>query len=308
MQYVLGKIRVELALVLLYSVSFWLVHYFYEAVPLTIPIAIPGIVGTIISLLLAFKSNQAYDRWWEARIVWGAIVNDSRSLLRQVVAFYKDPDFSDEANNFKERFAKRQAAWCFSLANRLRGKDSVKPAKQFLDDEEFQLVKRYKHIPNALLLQHSKELMKATANGRLNTFQQVEIDNTLTRLCDSMGKAERIKNTIFPTTYSMYIRFTLCLFVILLPFGMIEDLGWLVIPVTTTIGAAFFLIEKMAIHLQDPFENRPTDTPMTVISHNIHKDLLEMVNEFREEYESELQKKVQNTATADKARQPYFVL
>ncbi|WP_246282589.1 bestrophin family protein [Flavobacterium agri] len=308
MKYVLGKIKIELSLVLIYSVSFWLIHYFYEAVPLTIPVAIPAIIGTIISLLLAFKSNQAYDRWWEARIVWGAIVNDSRSLLRQVVAFYKDPDFSDEANRFKEQFAKRQAAWCFSLANRLRGKDSLKPVKEFLDEDEFHIVKRHKHIPNALLLMHSKELTKATEKGRLNTFQQVEIDNTLTRLCDSMGKAERIKNTIFPTTYSMYIRFTLCLFVMLLPFGMVEDLGWLMIPVVTTMGAAFFLIEKMAIHLQDPFENRPTDTPMTVISNNIHKDLLEMVNEFREEYEHELQRKMPHPTPAMKVKQPYFVL
>lgn len=308
MKYVLGKIRVELALVLTYAISFWLIHYSYNAVPLTIPIAIPGIVGTIISLLLAFKSNQAYDRWWEARIVWGGIVNDSRSLLRQVVAFYKDPDFSDEANNFKEKYAKRQAAWCFSLADRLRGKDSVKAAKKFLDDDEFQFVKRHKHVPNAILLLHAKEAMKAMNNGRINTFQQVEIDNTLTRLCDGMGKCERIKNTIFPTTYSMYIRFTLCLFIILLPFGMVEDLGWLVIPVTTTIGAAFFLIEKMAIHLQDPFENRPTDTPMTVISNNIHKDLLEMVNEFREEYEHELTPKNAGPAPVMKAKQPYFIL
>ncbi|RZJ71385.1 bestrophin family protein [Flavobacterium sp.] len=308
MEYVLGKIKIELALVLIYSTSFWLVHYFYAAVPLTIPIAIPGIVGTIISLLLAFKSNQAYDRWWEARIVWGGIVNDSRSLLRQVVAFYKDPDFSDEANNFKEKFAKRQAAWCFSLTNRLRGKDSVKAAKQFLDEDEFQFIKRHKHVPNAILLLHAKETMKALGNGRINTFQQVEIDNTLTRLCDGMGKCERIKNTIFPTTYSMYIRFTLCLLIILLPFGMIDDLGWLVIPLTTTIGAAFFLIEKMAIHLQDPFENRPTDTPMTVISQNIHKDLLEMVNEFREEYEHEFSAKASQPKPVEKVKQPYFVL
>ena len=306
--YILGKIRKELIFVSLYSILVALMYNNFHFTRISIPIAIPTILGTVISLLLAFKSNQAYDRWWEARIVWGAIVNDSRSLLRQVVAFYKDPDFSDEANNYKERFAKRQAAWCFSLANRLRGKDSVKPAKEFLEDDEFQKIKRHKHVPNALLLLHSRELIKAMENGRLNTFQQVEIDNTLTRLCDSMGKAERIKNTIFPTTYSMYIRFTLCLFVILLPFGMVNDLGWLVVPVTTTIGAAFFLIEKMAIHLQDPFENRPTDTPMTVISNNILKDLLEMVNEYREEYESELLKKTPHPIPAIKVKQPYFVL
>ncbi len=288
MKYVLGKIRTELVLVLLYACTFSLFHYAYNSVAMEIPIAIPTILGTIISLLLAFKSNQAYDRWWEARIVWGSIVNDSRSLLRQVIAFYEDDGLSDEGNNFKERFAKRQSAWCYSLAQMLRGKDSIRPAKSLLNEEELQFVKRHKHVPNAILMLHAKELTRATARGKINTFQQVEIDNTLTRICESMGKCERIKNTIFPTTYSMYIRFTLCLFIVLLPFGVVQHLGWLQIPVVTMIGAAFFLIEKMAIHLQDPFENRPTDTPMTLISQNIEKNLLQMVNEYRDEYELQL--------------------
>lgn len=308
MRYVLGKIRVELTLVLLYSTIFWLVHVYYEAMPLTIPIAIPGIVGTIISLLLAFKSNQAYDRWWEARIVWGAIVNDSRSLLRQVIAFYREESFSADALNYKERFAKRQAAWCYALTQMLRGKESLESIKDLLSEEEFQYVKKHNHIPNALLLIHARELSDAASENKINTFQQVEIDNTLTRLCDSMGKCERIKNTIFPTTYSMYIRFTLLLFIVSLPFGMLEDLGWLVIPVTTTIGAAFFLIEKMAIHLQDPFESRPTDTPMSVISHSIEKNLLEMVNEYREEYEREFPRINASPVPAENVKSAYFVL
>lgn len=308
MKYVLGKIKIELALVSIYATSFWILHYYYAAVPMNIPIAIPTIVGTIISLLLAFKSNQAYDRWWEARIVWGSIVNDSRSLLRQVVTFYNDPDCSAEANSYKERFAKRQAAWCYSLAQSLRGKDPLKPVKPLLNEEELQFVTRYKHVPNAILMVHAKELIKALKEGKINTFQQVEIDNTLTRLCDSMGKCERIKNTIFPTTYSMYIRFTLCLFVMLLPFGMAEHLGWLLIPVVTTIGAAFFLVEKMAIHLQDPFENRPTDTPMTVISNNIESNLLQMVNEFRDEYEHEIPAGNQKLHHIQPVKNAYFVL
>jgi len=308
MTYVLGKIRVELSLVLLYATAFWVFHYFYSGVPLNIPITIPGIVGTIISLLLAFKSNQAYDRWWEARIIWGSIVNESRTLLRQVIAFYKDPDFSAEANNFKERFAHRQAAWCYSLSESLRGKDSMKSAKSLLEKDELQFVKRHAHVPNAILMLHSRALTKAMEDGKINTFQQVEIDNTLTRLCDAMGKCERIKNTIFPTTYSMYIRFTLCLFVILLPFGMAEHLGWLLIPVVTTIAAAFFLVEKMAIHLQDPFENRPTDTPMTVISKNIEKNLLQMVNEFRDEYEQEIQDEKPKVHHIQPVKNAYFVL
>lgn len=308
MQYVLGKIRTELILVFLYATAFSVVHHFYGSIALEIPIAIPTIVGTVISLLLAFKSNQAYDRWWEARIIWGAVVNDSRTLLRQVIAFYKDPDFSDDANHFKEKFAKRQAAWCHSLAQSLRGKDPIKPARPLLGEDELQFVQRHKHVPNAILMLHAKALTQATQNDKFNTYQQVEIDNTLTRLCDSMGKCERIKNTIFPTTYSMYIRFTLCLFIILLPFGVAQHLGWLQIPVVVTLGAAFFLIEKMAIHLQDPFESRPTDTPMTTISNNIEKNLLQMVNEFRDEYEHEIPESKNKTHHIEPVRNAYFVL
>lgn len=308
MKYVFGKIKVELALVIGYTILFEIIHHFYHAFSINIPIAVPAIIGTVISLLLAFKSNQAYDRWWEARIVWGAIVNDSRSLLRQVIAFYKDPDFSIKANDYKERFAKRQAAWCYALAQSLRGKDAHKICKSFLDDEEYSFIKNHKHVPNAILMLHAKELRKAKQDGRLNTYQQVEIDNTLTRLCDSMGKCERIKNTIFPTTYSMYIRFTLCLFILLLPFGLTDFLGWMQIPVVAAIGAACFLIEKMAIHLEDPFENRPTDTPMLTISSNIEINLMQMVNEYRDEFEPGVARATVKDDSEPVIKNPYFVL
>jgi ion channel-forming bestrophin family protein len=287
LKYVVGKIKFELALVILYAIGFEAIHHFYNAGSVNIPIAVPAILGTIISLLLGFKSNQAYDRWWEARTVWGAIVNDSRSLVRQVISFYKDPNFSVEAGEFRERFAKRQAAWCYALAQSLRGKDAIKPLTTLLTPDDLRFVKNFKHVPNAILMLHAKDLKKALDEGRINAYQQVSMDNMLTNLCDSMGKCERIKNTVFPTTYSMYIRFTLCLFIILLPFGLKDYLGWLQIPVVGVIGAACFLIEKMAIHLQDPFENRPTDTPMISISNNIENNLMQMVNEYRDEFENE---------------------
>lgn len=308
MKYVLGKIRVELILVLLYVISFDLLHRFYETEAMNIPIAIPTIIGTVISLLLAFKSNQAYDRWWEARMIWGAIVNDSRTLLRQVIGFYKDPDFSVEANEFKENFAKRQAAWCYSLGQALRGKDPLKPIKHLLTADEFRYVSKHKHVPNAILILHSRALKIAKDQGKINTYQQVEIDNTLTRLCDSMGKCERIKNTVFPTTYSLYIRFTLCLFIMLLPFGLTNLVGWLQIPLVTTIAAAFFLVEKMAIHLQDPFENRPTDTPVTAISTAIEKNLIQMVNEFRDEFDENIEKIDSSLHHIQPVKNAYFVL
>jgi putative membrane protein len=285
MKYVIGKIKVELALVLSYTILFEIFHHYFTDISVDVPIAIPTMIGTIISLLLAFKSNQAYDRWWEARIIWGAIVNESRTLVRQILTFYKDPDFSVEANEFKENFTKRQIAWCYSLGQALRGKDAIKPLKDLISEEELNFVKNHQNIPNAILLLHARDLRIARKDKRINTYQQVEIDNTLSRLCDAMGKCERIKNTIFPTTYSMYIRLTLCLFILLLPFGLIDVLSWFAIPLITAIAAAFFLIERMAIHLQDPFENRPTDTPVTAIANTIEKNLMQMLNEYQSEFD-----------------------
>jgi ion channel-forming bestrophin family protein len=285
MKYVLGKIKVELGLVMAYTILFEVFHHYFINVSVDIPIAIPTMVGTIISLLLAFKSNQAYDRWWEARIIWGSIVNESRTLVRQMLTFYKDPEFSVEANEFKENFTKRQIAWCYSLGQALRNKDAIKPIKDLISEEELNFVKNHQNIPNAILLLHARDLRIARKDKRLNAYQQVEIDKTLTRLCDAMGKCERIKNTIFPTTYSMYIRMTLCLFILLLPFGLISLLSWFAIPLITVVAGMFFLIEKMAIHLQDPFENRPTDTPVTTIANTIEKNLMQMLNEYQSEFD-----------------------
>jgi putative membrane protein len=307
MKYILGKIKVEIALVLAYTILFEIFHYYFINLPVDIPIAIPTMIGTIISLLLAFKSNQAYDRWWEARIVWGAVVNDSRTLIRQILTFYKDPDFSVEANEFKENFAKRQIAWCYSLGQSLRGKDAIKPLKGLVSEEEIKYITNHQNVPNAILMLHARDLRNAKNDKHINMYQQVEIDNTLSRLCDEMGKCERIKNTIFPTTYSMYIRLTLCLFILLLPFGLTSVLSWFAIPLITAIAAAFFLIERMAIHLQDPFENRPTDTPVTTIANTIEKNIKQMLNEYQSDFDilnefdlKEQPKKAENDA--------YFVL
>ena len=164
MKYVLGKIKVELGLVMAYTILFEVFHHYFINVSVDIPIAIPTMVGTIISLLLAFKSNQAYDRWWEARIIWGSIVNESRTLVRQMLTFYKDPEFSVEANEFKENFTKRQIAWCYSLGQALRNKDAIKPIKDLISEEELNFVKNHQNIPNAILLLHARDLRKARAD------------------------------------------------------------------------------------------------------------------------------------------------
>lgn len=279
-KYVFGKIKVELLVIALYAAIITLIYEHTHLSAFTMPLSVPMIMGTVISLLLAFRSNQAYDRWWEARTIWGAIVNESRTLARQIKTLSKEAYQGDDMFFFKQRIIKRQIAWCHSLNQTLRNQSALDKLERLLAKRDMQYLLSYSNKPMALLELHGNDVQQAYENGWINGYQQVEIDKTLTRLCDAMGKCERIKNTVFPATYSLYIHFSMIVFFTLLPFSLLEVFGvFLFIPAMLAIGAIFFLIEKMAIHLQDPFENKPTDTPMNAICATIERDLKQVINE-----------------------------
>lgn len=277
--YIMGKIKKELLLITIYSVIITIIYENFHVTRISIPIAIPTIMGTVISLLLGFRSNQAYDRWWEARHIWGSIVNDSRTLSRQVLCFTEVVYEGDEVHQFRDKLIRRQIAWCYSLGQFLRGQNATRGLDKYLNRQELDFIRHYDHVPGALLELHARDLKFALEQGWINRFQQVEIDRTLSRLCDAMGKCERIKNTVFPVTYSMYIHFSMLLFIAFLPFAVIQYFGIFEVPVVVAIAASFLLIEKMAIHLQEPFENKPTDTPMTTIARSIERNLAQMLRD-----------------------------
>jgi putative membrane protein len=226
MGYIFGKIKYELLAVTVYAVVIAVLFNTLDMRAISIPISVPTIIGTVISLLLAFRSNQAYDRWWEARGIWGAIVNDSRSLTRQILSFTVSDEYQpEELEHFRAVFVKRQIAWTYSLGQSLRKTNAVHGLERLLSKRELNYISRYDNIPAALLELHGRDLAYALQKGWINAYQHVELDRSLTRLCDSMGKCERIKNTIFPATYSLYIHFANLFFILLLPFAVIDFMG-----------------------------------------------------------------------------------
>lgn len=277
--YVFGKIKTEMLWITLYAIVIAVLYENYHITRISLPIAVPAILGTVISLLLGFRSNQAYDRWWEARHIWGAIVNDSRTFARQTISFTSNL-YEDEAIiAFRQRMINRQIAWNYCLGQFLRKGNCRRALEKRVSARDMEYISNMDHVPAALLDLNARDLKMALDKGWINSYQHVEIDRTLSRLCDSMGKCERIKNTVFPVTYSLYIHFALLFFIALLPFGVIEYFGIVEVPLVVAIAASFLLIEKMAIHLQDPFENKPTDTPMTAIAKSIEKNLKQMMAE-----------------------------
>jgi putative membrane protein len=276
--YVFGKIKVEMAFLTVYSIAVYVSHTYFNFPGVSIPIAISAILGTIISLLLAFRSNQAYDRWWEARTLWGAIVNDSRSFARQIISFIDKTYDGEDKRIMKERMIKRQIAWSYSLSYFLRNQNANKHLTKYITEDEAQNMANVRHVPLALMERQADDLRVLLHMNWINEYQQVAMDETLTRFSNAMGGCERIKNTIFPVTYSFYIHLLVLLFVLMLPFALIETFGIFQIPLVVAISSSFFLIEKMAIHLQDPFENKPTDTPTTAISQSIERDLNQLLS------------------------------
>jgi len=276
-RFLFQKIRFDLLIIFAYSLFLVFIDQFHYLQDIEVPLFIHAILGTTISLLLAFRTNQAYERWWEARIIWGAIVNDSRTLIRQIDEFYNEDDKSE----FIRAFTYRQIAWCYSLGRKLRNLSQDDILKNYFDDDEIVELQKYNNIPNYLLSLHSKAIRSAFIKKSFTDFQQVQLNDTLVRLCDSMGKSERIKTTVFPKTYSILLHFLIYVFATILPFGLEHHPVIIEFSLIVTMTSIFMLIEKIAIYMQDPFENKPTDIPVTSIANKIEQDLLEMIGEYK---------------------------
>lgn len=266
-------IQREMLLVFLFANLVVLAKHFFQLRYLAVPLTIPTLLGTCISLLLAFRTSQSYERWWEARILWGAIVNDSRTFIRQLQMFL--PDLPDQAT-LLHSFVQRQCAWCFVLADSLRGLDQSPHLVEFFEADQVPLLLTQDNLPNRLLLDHGLALRELYRNHQLTDYQLAQLSTTLDNLTASMGGCERIKNTVFPRTYTFNIQVLIYLFTAILPFCFEADLYFLDVPLVTLIASTFLLIEKSAVQLQEPFENKPTDTPMTAIARTIELNLKTM--------------------------------
>ncbi len=272
--YILNKVKYDLVYVLIVSLSVMFITDKYQELLPEMPLTIPAFIGTAISILLSFKLSQSYDRWWEARKVWGAIVNDSRSFviqLQTIIAKGNEPTI--------KKIAFRQIAWCYSLGQSLRGLNPLENLEKFISTTDLEEIKQHNNKPLALLQLHGKDIKDLKENNRLDIFSQLQFDNTLVRLCDAQGKSERIKTTVFPVTYRLFLHTIIYLFVVTLSIALKDVAGYFEIPLLLLISAAFLLLEKSATHMQDPFENRPTDTAMTAIARTIEINIKQLLKE-----------------------------
>lgn len=272
--YIIDKIKWDLLVILLLGLSVNFFSFRFGGFFPEMPLNVPTFLGTAISVLLSFKMSQSYDRWWEARKVWGAIVNDSRSFVLQLQNFIADKD-----HPAIRRMAYRQIAWCYSLGQSLRGLDPLQSLEQYLGTEDITYIARHNNKALAILQLNIDELKQLKLEKQLDSFSHVQLDSTLVRFCDSMGKAERINNTVFPVTYRLFLHAVIYLFVVTLSLSLKNVKPIFETPLLLLISAIFLLLQKTAYHLQDPFKNRPSDIPVTSIARTIEINIRQLMGE-----------------------------
>lgn len=238
------------------------------------PLAIPAFLGTAISVLLSFKMNQSYDRWWEARKVWGGIVNDSRSLVIQLQSF-----ISVGQASIIKRIAFRQIAFCYVAGGSLRNLDILQDTGHLPGSAELTAAAQSDNPSLFLLQSTAKDLMDLRRINAIDVHGHIHVQETIVRLTDSLGSAERINKTIFPSTYRLVLHYIIYLFVVTLAISLKDIDKQLVAPLLLLISAGFLLIEKIAYHLQDPFRNRPSDVPITDIARTVERNIRQLLGE-----------------------------
>lgn len=272
--YILKKTKVEFFYTLVIAIAVSVLTYKFDFVIPNMPINVPAFLGTAISVLLSFKLSQSYDRWWEARKIWGTIVNESRTFTLQLQSFIAHGN-----EQAIKQLAFRHIAWCFCLGQSLRGLDPLEPLGKYISEDDIKKISGFNNKPLAILQLNSRQIAELKNNGKMDIFSHVHINTTLINFTTAMGMAERIKSTVFPVTYRVFLHLMIYLFIITLSIslGVVNPLYE--IPLLLIISCGFFVLEKTASLLQDPFENNPTDTAMTTIATNIEINIKQLLEE-----------------------------
>jgi putative membrane protein len=223
-------------------------------------------VGFVLSLLLAYRTNTAYDRWWEGRKLWGSLVNNSRNLAIKLSAIVNDEkDIT--------YFRKLIPAYSSVLANHLMNEETSLTLFEGMDLD----IDHHKHKPNQIAGLLFKKANTLYLSGKISGDQFIIINAELQSFADVCGACERIKNTPIPFSYNAFIKKFIFFFIMTLPFGFVFSLGYFVIPVVVFIFYVLASLELIAEEIEDPFGNDTNDLPLLKIASNIKKHVEEIL-------------------------------
>lgn len=246
----------------------------YYTVPFTAPSLPLTLFGSALALFLGFRSNSAYQRWWEGRGLWGLMINASRSLARQTRNF-----LPEEAADLKRAIVLRQIAYVNVLRCQLRRQSPEAEALRFLPEEEARVALARTNVANGLVDGTGRRIDLARQRGWIDSIQQSAMESVLVDIANAQGGMERLKNTPLPMQYRFFPTLFTHLLCMLLPLGLVDTLG-LATPLGSTVAGLMFLaLLAVGDDLVDPFADTLHDVPLTAMCRTVEIDLLQAIGE-----------------------------
>lgn len=248
------------------------------SIPLTL-------LGSALVVLISFRNSSAYNRWWEARTIWGGLINSSRSLARQVLTLIDD---NDDGNPVKAVLLRRHVAYIRSLSASLRNEPCAEEVRAFVAADEFERRLTTNNFPNDILNGSAAMLASEYKAGRLDSIRLARLESTLVDVSNCQGGLERIANTPLPYPYVYFPRLFITLFCVIVPIGLVETLEWFTPLASTVVGFMLLAIERVGSDLQSPFQASEHQIQMDALCETIEKNLESMQRDAQRERDGRL--------------------
>jgi len=270
-----------LALMFAFDVAVALIYVYGGWTRIAMPNVPLTIFGGVIGVIVGFRNNSSYQRWWEGRTLWGQLVNYSRSLARQVLTF---PEQLHENESSELRASQRQIlllqiAYVHSLRCQLRGHSPWSELESLMPGFDWEIARSERNVPLYIQKQIADILREWFTRGWIDGLRWTALDETLTALMNAQGGAERIKNTPMPKQYDYYPQLFVTVYCILLPLGMVASLRLMTPIGSTLVGFMFLALDQIGRDLEAPFENDEHDVPLTSISKTIEINLKQLLGD-----------------------------
>lgn len=274
---IIPKIYPQLLLVTILSTAITIIQHW---IPDSFPyygITTFTLLGIALSLFLGFRNNASYQRWWEARMLWGQLVYDARSLTRQVLSFIDDDN--EHGRETQRTMVYLTIAFAHAVRHRLRGTPPWADIDPFVASIHHDRMHQAKNVPDHIMRLMGKHLGDIRRQGLVSEQVIQNMDERLTSMTIVLAACERIHNTPLPFAYMLLVHRTTYLYCVMLPFGLVASLGWATPLVCAVIAYTFFGLDALSEELEEPFGLAANQLPLTALSRTIEINLREALGE-----------------------------
>ncbi|MGG7467502.1 bestrophin family protein [Chryseobacterium arthrosphaerae] len=231
--------------------------------------------GFVLALFLGFRNNVSYERFWEGRKLWGALLNTARSLTRQALTL---KDIKDSNVSVPE-FIQLLGAFVFALKHQLRGTDAYEDLQHRLNEDQLKTVAASKYKPAVIMKLLGEWVQKVKAEGSIDSIRQARFDENFDKLSDIVGGCERIVSTPIPYSYRVLLHRTVYIYCFLLPFGLVDSLRWFTPLIVVFVAYTFVAFEAIADEIEEPFGTEANDLALNSMCIMIDETIHEMAGE-----------------------------